>query len=621
MEEVEGLPRARGRVIRARPRSSMSTTNNSASSRPSSSVSISRGGWDGMLDSAFPHEGRSSSMQAYTEQVLKAAAMRIWEHHDCIVASQRQDMRNFGFTGNPHDNLCLRPGEPKLRCTDGLRDTATAGGAMAEETQAGSCAPGALQPKFPDKPPSPMPPFGEVERLEPLLFEELSPNRLRGQTILQAEHESKSGLPGCVGSDEASKPSLPGCPDEDSPRVWKSAVRFEPGSDEHPSMLEDVTRDTSKKSNRSKSSMSSAATSKSSMSFFKDNTGRASRMWLLLEEPDSSRAAWWLAKIWNYFIGCAVVLSILESTNPPALSGFAIGVVQAVIEGIMLAEWVARLIVSHSARRFLTNWQNILDFLACCPFGLRLATGFILPRQEEDLWMHYALVCSAPLLRLLKLIRRFRKFHLFVHVLKQTNESLQVLLFLLTVLVMFFSCLIYIIEPQDNVDSLTTAMWMSIVTVTTVGYGDVTPKTLQGRFICGLLVLSSVLYMAMPISIVGDAFTKTWADRHRLLLMVRTRDRLTQFGYSAADMPKLFNRFDENGNGELCLEEFSDMIGKMGVGMKTREAEALFEVFDEDGSGAVDEKEFMKALFPNEYRIIYGRRGSVTFGSQSTREF
>ena len=46
---------------------------------------------------------------------------------------------------------------------------------------------------------------------------------------------------------------------------------------------------------------------------------------------------------------------------------------------------------------------------------------------------------------------------------------------------MRFSTLLYIFEPDVNVDSMFTAMWVSTVTVTTVGYGDITPITLSGK--------------------------------------------------------------------------------------------------------------------------------------------
>lgn len=59
------------------------------------------------------------------------------------------------------------------------------------------------------------------------------------------------------------------------------------------------------------------------------------------------------------------------------------------------------------------------------------------------------------------------------------------------------------------------------------------------------------------------------------------------------------------------MDEFCDMIVKMKVGMGPREAEELFELFDMDGSGGIDDKEFMKVLFPDDYRRIFLRSESM----------
>ena len=55
-----------------------------------------------------------------------------------------------------------------------------------------------------------------------------------------------------------------------------------------------------------------------------------------------------------------------------------------------------------------------------------------------------------------------------------------------------------------------------------------------------------------------------------------------------------------------------DMIGKMNVGIRPSEAEELFELFDTDASGGIDDKEFMKALFPDDYRRMYMRATTAT---------
>merc|ERR1740117_1623223 len=100
------------------------------------------------------------------------------------------------------------------------------------------------------------------------------------------------------------------------------------------------------------------------------------------------------------------------------------------------------------------------------------------------------------------------------------------------VILLFFSSLLFIIEPRGNLESMPSAMWLTIVTMSTVGYGDATPSTTAGHLVTGLLIVLSALYMAIPLGIVGNAFNKVWEDRDQLLLVQR--------GYKAKDMPTFF---------------------------------------------------------------------------------
>merc|ERR1711959_323642 len=98
------------------------------------------------------------------------------------------------------------------------------------------------------------------------------------------------------------------------------------------------------------------------------------------------------------------------------------------------------------------------------------------------------------------------------------------------------------------------AMWLTIVTMTTVGYGDVTPQSVSGYVITSLLSLSSILYMAMPLGVIGNAFTQVWNDRDRILLMQKTRRCLLKLGYTARDLPSIVEYYSV-GTGELELAQ------------------------------------------------------------------
>eukprot|EP00438_Fugacium_kawagutii_P002365 Skav200994 [mRNA] locus=scaffold991:96158:106491:+ [translate_table: standard] len=210
---------------------------------------------------------------------------------------------------------------------------------------------------------------------------------------------------------------------------------------------------------------------------------------------------------------------------------------------------------SWRSEAFVKSPYNIIDILAFLPLPLRVVVGVpLMPTMEESPLAHIILACFVPLIRMLKLVRRFQKLQLLLHVLATVSDALKLLLYMISIIapwrcprapgrltkVLLFSSVLYVVDDPDNVDSLSTAIYMSTVTVTTVGYGvalssgtgDVTPKTWPARIVSGVLCFISVLFMAMPLS-------AAWP-----------RLRVQQRG----DMPRLFKKFDADGNGALpCL--------------------------------------------------------------------
>jgi len=199
-------------------------------------------------------------------------------------------------------------------------------------------------------------------------------------------------------------------------------------------------------------------------------------------------------------------------------------------------------------------------------------------------------------------LRRFERFQLILGAFEDVIEALPSLMFTLLILTLFFASIIYWVEPRDNIESVWHAMWFVLVTMTTVGYGDVSPKSVAGTCITAIMAVSSVLYMAMPLGICGKAFSDIWQDRDRVLLRRHLQDRLFHMGYGADDVYEVFRLFDGDGSGEIDFKEFNNMLTAMHIRVGHSRAEALFDLFDSDASGQVTLNEFLKTLFPKEYQ-------------------
>jgi len=323
-----------------------------------------------------------------------------------------------------------------------------------------------------------------------------------------------------------------------------------------------------------------------------------------LDEPESSRAAWVYDKIMTPFIFLSVCVTLSQTSNPELLDRGIARTAEIFIDAMCAFELVTRFLFAPSRCSFFCSPYNIIDTLTALPLIVRASVDFEVPQDDKSL-ERYLLLCCVPVVRLLKMLRRFQQFHLLLQAFKQAFEALPVLLFTLCVIVLTFSSAIFYVEPRDNIDTLPKAIWLAIVTMTTVGYGDVVPHSTGGSLIVAFLTIFSVLYMAMPLGIIGYSFTQIWKDRDKILLMHRTRERLAQWGFSVNDIVKVFKLFDHDQDGALNLDEFRDFMEALRIGLNDERIMALFHIIDADGGGSIDDEEFTRTLFPLEYHSIY----------------
>mmetsp|Transcript_74078 Transcript_74078/g.139830 ORF Transcript_74078/g.139830 Transcript_74078/m.139830 type:complete len:130 (+) Transcript_74078:1-390(+) len=113
--------------------------------------------------------------------------------------------------------------------------------------------------------------------------------------------------------------------------------------------------------------------------------------------------------------------------------------------------------------------------------------------------------------------------------------------------------------------------------------------------------------MAMPFGIIGYNFTVIWEHRERIMLLNGTRERLAKKGVGAYEIPRLFELFDLDDSKEFDMEEFQLLFKELEVGFKEDDVAELFKLIDKDVSGTVDEAEFIKVVYPDDYRNMYGR--------------
>jgi voltage-gated potassium channel len=164
---------------------------------------------------------------------------------------------------------------------------------------------------------------------------------------------------------------------------------------------------------------------------------------------------------------------------------------------IFTIEYVIRLWCTERRRAYFRSFWGIVDLLAILPTYV----AFLLPEAAPLVVIR--LLRVVRVFRVLKLMALFTELNEILGVLKNTARSIFVFLIMVMIVVVVFACIIYIFEgPENGFESIPMSIYWAVVTITTVGYGDLVPQTPAGRFIAGFGMLVGYSIIAVPTAII-----------------------------------------------------------------------------------------------------------------------
>ena len=240
------------------------------------------------------------------------------------------------------------------------------------------------------------------------------------------------------------------------------------------------------------------------------------------------------------------------------------------------------------ARALPTDYTDRVSLRACADYitlVIALASGVPPWAQSSEVASGTKVFRAVRLFRvfrILKLGRYSSGMQVFFGAISHSATSLFLLLFLMLICLILFSSVMYLAEAQGDMTdaecddlpsgscyfrTIPTTFWWAIVTMTTVGYGDAVPLTVPGKLVAGVTMISGIIVIALPISVLGNNFTKLMQQ------------------YS--DESVIITQADIDGSGYVDAQEVARWLAAMRKEGKIRDerltAEELIRRYDKGG--------------------------------------
>ncbi|OBZ68882.1 Potassium voltage-gated channel subfamily B member 1 [Grifola frondosa] len=242
---------------------------------------------------------------------------------------------------------------------------------------------------------------------------------------------------------------------------------------------------------------------------------------MLLEQPTSSQSAFLIHVVTTSLIIISAVVTVLETVPAfHSISGSIWFGLETALVALFTVEYIARCIAHTSSWRGFLKWFSsffgIIDLLGIVPYYIEIAS-------QQDTVHHLAYIQVAACISAFPLQQHNS---IARHPLPRSQHALLALAFFVVMVLIVFSTLLYFAERGSWDETLGTFMnsdgdpsqfasipaagWFVLVTITTVGYGEITPRSFLGRLITLPLLVFGLLLIALPTFVLGREFSIVW---------------------------------------------------------------------------------------------------------------
>jgi voltage-gated potassium channel len=221
------------------------------------------------------------------------------------------------------------------------------------------------------------------------------------------------------------------------------------------------------------------------------------KLYTIIFESDTP-AGKWFDVILIISIICSVIAVMLDSmAEINKAYGSHLYIVEWFFTILFTLEYMLRLLIIGKPAHYARSFFGIIDLLAVLPTYASL----LIPGSQYLIAIRILRILRV--FRVLKLVEYSNEAQMLIKALAASKKKIIVFVFAVLTLVVIFGSLMYLIEGEENgFTSIPKSVYWAIVTLTTVGYGDISPKTNPGQILAALIMIMGYGIIAVPTGIV-----------------------------------------------------------------------------------------------------------------------
>ena len=175
-------------------------------------------------------------------------------------------------------------------------------------------------------------------------------------------------------------------------------------------------------------------------------------------------------------------------------------------------EYILRIFCIHRPFKYIASFYGVIDLLAIVPSYISL----LIPGSYYLQVIRILRVLR--IFRVLKLVRYINQSNLLLNALMASRLKIAIFLFTISTLLVVFGSAMYLVEgPENGFTNIPVSIYWAVVTLTTVGFGDITPKTDLGRAISAVVMIIGYAIIAVPTGIITTELSQEMKRQHKLL--------------------------------------------------------------------------------------------------------